>query len=98
EVSQLLSNGFAGHLGGMLAASRIFQIILPGTLAVSPGLLSACEIMEYIQKLFGVFSGLVEQGNVLGITDIRRCAGGVHDHCAAVSASSRVVIRVIIVI
>ena len=34
--------------------------------------------------------------NVLGITDIGRCTGGVHDHCAAISASSWVAIRVII--
>ena len=57
----------------MLAASCVFQVILPGTMAVSPGLLSVCGIMENVQKLLGVFSGLVEQGNILGITDIRRC-------------------------
>ena len=82
----------------MLAASGVFQVIFPGTLAVSPGLLPICGIMENIQNLLGVFSGLVEQGNILGITDIRRCAGSVHDHGAAVSASSSMGVRVIIVI
>ena len=56
----------------MLAASCVFQVILPGTLAVSAGLLPICGIMENIQKLLGVLSGLIEQRNVLGVTDIGR--------------------------
>ena len=51
-----------------------------------------------IQKLLGAFSGLIEPGNILRITDIGRCAGGVHDHSAAVSASSRMIVRVVILI
>ena len=98
EVSQLLSNGFAGHFCGMFTASYVFQVIFPGALAVSSGLLSFCGIMEDIQKLLGAFSGLIEQGNILRITDIGRCAGGVHDHSAAVSASSRMIVRVVILI
>ena len=98
EVGQLFSNGFAGHLGSMLAASGVFQVILPGALAVGAGLLSLCGIMENIQKLLGVLSGLVEQGNVLGIPDIGRCAGGVYDHSTAVAASSRTLIRVIVIL
>lgn len=98
EVSQLLSNGFAGHFCGMFTASYVFQVIFPGALAVSSGLLSVRGIMEDIQKLLGAFSGLIEQGNILRITDIGRCAGGVHDHSAAVSASSWLAVRIIIVI
>ena len=82
----------------MLTASGVFQVIFPGTLTISARLLSVCGIMKSIQKLLGVFSGLIEQRNVLGITDIGRCAGGVHDHSAAVSASSRMIVRVVILI
>ena len=98
EIGQLLSNGFAGHFCGVFATSHIFQVIFPGALAVSSGLLSVRGIMEDIQKLLGAFSGLIEQGNILRITDIGRCAGGVHDHSAAVSASSRMIVRVVILI
>lgn len=98
EVSQLFSNCFAGHLGGMLAASCVFQVIFPGALAVSAGLLPVCRIMENIQKFLGVLSGLIDQRNVLGIPDIGRCTGGVYDHSAAVAASSRTVIRVIVIL
>lgn len=98
EVSQLLSNGFAGHFCVMFTASYVFHVIFPGALAVSSGLLSVRGIMEDIQKLLGAFSGLIEQGNILRITDIGRCAGGVHDHSAAVSASSRMIVRVVILI
>ena len=98
EVSQLLSNGFAGHFCGMFTASYVFQLIFPGALAVSSGLLSVRGIVKNIQKRFGVLPGLVEQGNILRITDIGRRAGGVHDHSAAVSASSRLAVRIIIVI
>ena len=81
-----------------LAASCVFQVILPGTLAVSAGFLPICGIMENIQELLGILPSLIEQRNVLGITDIGRSTGGVHDHSAAVSASSWIVVRVIIVI
>ena len=33
KIAQLFSNGFAGHLGSMLAASGIFQVVFPGALA-----------------------------------------------------------------
>ena len=98
EIGQLLSNGFAGHFCGAFATSHIFQVIFPGALAVSSGLLSVRGIMEDILKLLGAFSGLIEQRNILRITDIGRCAGGVHDHSAAVSASSRMIVRVVILI
>ena len=98
EVGQLFSNGFAGHLEGMLAASGVFHIVLPGTFAVAAGLLPVRGIMENIQKLLGVLSGLIEQGNILRIPDIGRCTGGVYDHSAAVAASSRTAIRVIFIL
>ena len=98
EISQLLSDCFAGHLGGMLATSCVFQVIFPGTLAVSAWLLPIRGIMEIIQKRLGVLSGLIEKRNILGITDIGRCTGGVHNHGAAVSACSWMIARVIIVI
>ena len=98
EVSQLLSNGFAGHFRGMFTASCVFQVIFPGAFAVGSRLLSARGIVKSVQKLFSVLPGLVEQGNILRITDIGRRAGGVHDHSAAVSASSRLAVRIIIVI
>lgn len=65
EVGQLLSNGFAGHLGGMLAASGVFQVIFPGAFAVGAGLLAIGRIMQNVQKLFRVLSGFVEQGDIL---------------------------------
>ena len=33
-----------------------------------------------MQFVFRVLTGLIEQRRVLGIADVRRCAGGVHDH------------------
>ena len=98
EVSQLLPNGFAGHFCGVFATSHIFQVIFPGAFTVGLRLLSVCGIVKNIQKRFGVLPGLVEQGNILRITDIGRRAGGVHNHSAAVSASSRLTVRIIIVI
>lgn len=98
EITQLFSNGFAGHFDGVFAASCVFQVIFPGTFAVGSRLLSVCGIVKNIQKRFGVLPGLVEQGNTLRITDIGRRAGGVHNHSAAVSASSRTVIRVIVIL
>ena len=61
EITQLFPNCFAGHFGSMLAASCVFQVILPSTLAVSARLLPIRGIMENIQKLLGIFSGLIEQ-------------------------------------
>ena len=98
EVSQLLPNGFAGHFRGVFTASCVFQVIFPGAFAVGSRLLSVRGIVKNIQKRFGVLPGLVEQGNILRITDIGRRAGGVHDHSAAVSAGSRLTVRIIIVI
>ena len=98
EIAQLLSNGFAGHFCGVFAASCVLQVVFPGALAVGAGLLSFCRVMEHVQELLGVLSGLVEQGNVLGIPDIGGRTGGVHDHSAAVSTSSRSIIRVIVIL
>ena len=98
EVSQLLPNGFAGHFRGVFTASCVFQVIFPGAFAVGSRLLSVRGTVKNIQKRFGVLPGLVEQGNILRITDIGRRAGGVHDHRAAVSAGSRLTVRIIIVI
>ena len=98
EVSQLLPNGFAGHFRGVFTASCVFQVIFPGAFAVGSRLLSVRRIVKNVQKRFGVLSGLVEQGNILRITDIGRRAGGVYDHSAAVSASSRLAVRIFIVI
>ena len=69
-----------------IAASGVFQIILPGALAVGAGLLSLYGIMENIQKLFGVLSGFVKKGNILRIPHVRRSTGGVHNHGTAVAA------------
>ena len=98
EVSQLLPNGFAGHFRGVFTASCVFQVIFPGAFTVRSRLLSVRGIVKNIQKRFGVLPGHVEQGNILRITDIGRRTGGVHDHSAAVSASSRLAVRIIIVI
>ena len=97
-VSQLLPNGFAGHFRGVFTASCVFQVIFPGAFAVGSRLLSVRGIVKNVQKRFGVLPGLVEQGNILRITDIGRRAGGVHDHSAAVSAGSRLAVRIIIVV
>ena len=53
--------------------------------------------MEHVQKLLGVLSCLTEQRNALGIPDVGRCAGGVHDHGAAVAARTGSIVRIIIV-
>ena len=98
EVSQLLPNGFAGHFRDVFTASCVFQVIFPGAFAVRSRLLSVRGIVKNIQKRFAVLPGLVEQGNILRITDIGRRAGGVHDHSASVSAGSRLAVRIIIVI
>ena len=96
EIAQLLSNGFAGHFCGVFAASDIFQIIFPGALAVGAGFLPVCRIMENIQKFFSVFSGFVEQGNILGIPNVEGRTGGIYNHGTAISPRSWGIVRVII--
>ena len=59
EVSQLLSNGFAGHFRGVFTASCVFQVIFPGAFAVGSRLLSVRGTVKNIQKRFGVLPGLV---------------------------------------
>ena len=54
KVTQLFSNGFAGHFAVCLR-HLVFQVILPGALAVSAGLLSLRGVMEDIQKFFQRF-------------------------------------------
>ena len=98
KIRQLFSNRFARHFCSMFAAFCVLQIVFPGALAVGAGLLPVRRIMENIQKLFGVLSGLVEQGNILGIPDIGRCTSGIYDHSTAVAASSRTAIRVIVIL
>ena len=88
------STGFpAFSLRGVFTASCVFQVIFPGAFAVGSRLLSVRGIVKNIQKRFGVLPGLVEQGNILRISDIGRRAGGVHDHSAAVSAGSRLAVK-----
>ena len=52
EVSQLLSNGFAGHFCGVFTASCVFQVIFPGAFAVGSRLLSVRGIVEEHPKAF----------------------------------------------
>ena len=82
----------------MFTASCVFQVIFPGAFAVGARLLSVRGIVKNIQKRFGVLPGLVEQGNILRISDIGRRTGGVHDHSAAVSAGSRLAVRIIVIL
>ena len=96
KVAQLFSDGFTGRFRCVFATSCVFQVIFPGTLAVGARFLTIRGIMENIQKLLSVLSGLVEQRDVLRIADVRRCTSGVHNHGAAVAACSRTAIRVII--
>ena len=82
----------------MFTASCVFQVIFSGAFTVGSRLLSVRGIVKNIQKRFGVLPGLVEQRNILRISDIGRCAGGVHDHSAAVSAGSRLAVRIIVIL
>ena len=54
--------------------------------------------MENIQQLLSIFSGFIQKGNILGIPDIGRCAGGIHDYRAAVPSTIGLVIILVIVI
>ena len=98
QIVQLLPNGFTGHLCGVFAAADILQIVFPGSFAIGTGLLAVGGAVENIQQLLSIFSGFIQKGNILGIPDIGRCAGGVHDHSAAVSASSRLAVRIIVIL
>lgn len=59
---------------------------------------SISRIMKSIRNLLDVLSSPGEQRNILGLTNIGRCVGGVHDYSAAVSASFWMVAKIIIVI
>jgi len=98
EVGQLPANGFAGRFCGMLAASCVFQVIFAGPLTVGTGLFAVGRVMKNIKELFGILSGLVQQGHVLRIPDVGGGTGGIHDHVAAVAAASRMVVRIIVVV
>lgn len=69
-----------GQLRRVLTGSRILQIVFSGTLAVGAGFPAILRFVEHIHQLFR----LVEQGNILGILDIRRRTGRVYDERAAV--------------
>lgn len=89
---------FLGHSNSQSKAN-LPQVYVPMTRfwAICRAGFTICEIMENIQKLLDALSGLIEQKNVLGIPNIRRCAGGVHDYSTTITASSWVVVRVIVV-
>ena len=97
EITKLLPNGFTGHFCSMFAASGVFQIIFSGALAIGAGLLAIRRVMQAVQKLFCVFPGLVEQGNILRVPDMRRGAGSVHDHGTSVAASPRTFVPIVII-
>ena len=80
----MLSNGFTGHFHGEFTASCVFQVIFLGAFAVGSRFLFIRGIVKNLQKPFGVLPSLVEQRNVLRITDIGQRAGGAHDHSTAV--------------
>ena len=65
EVTQLFSNGFAGRFSGIVAASRVFQVISLSVSGVGMGFLSLRRITKEIQRFFSVFSDLIEQWNIL---------------------------------
>ena len=70
----------------MLAAADILQVVFSSALAVCTWLLAVGRVVEKIQQLFGVFSGFIQQGNILGIPDIGQSAGGIYYHGTAISA------------
>ena len=82
----------------MFAASAVFQIILSGALAVGAGLLPIRRVMEAVQQLFGVFSGFIEQGNILRVSDMRRRTGSVCDHGTTVAAGSGTLIFIVVLL
>ena len=98
QIVQLLPNGFTGHLCGVFAAADILQIVFPGSFAIGTGLLAVGGAVENIQQLLSIFSGFIQKGNILGIPDIGRCAGGIHDYRAAVPSTIGLVIILVIVI
>ena len=86
QIVQLFSNGFACHFCGVLAAADILQVFFSSALAVGTWLLTVGRAMEHIQHFFSVFSGFIQQGNILGISDIGRSAGSIYYHGTAISA------------
>lgn len=75
----------------MFPVPCVFQVVLPGTLAVSTGLLAINRGMKIVWKFFCVFSGLVQQGHILRKPNVGRYAGGIHDYSAAVAADPRMI-------
>ena len=51
--------------------------------------------MQDIQQLFGVFSGFIEQGNILRVPDMRGCTGSVSNHGTTVAAGSGTLIPIV---
>ena len=86
QIVQLFSNGLACHFCGVLAAADILQVFFSSALAVGTWLLTVGRAVEHIQQFFSVFSGFIQQGNILGISDIGRSAGGIYYHGTAISA------------
>lgn len=82
----------------MFAAADILQIVFPGSFAIGTGLLAVGGAVGNIQQLLSIFSGFIQKGNILGIPDIGRCAGGIHDYRAAVPSTIGLVIILVIVI
>jgi len=56
---------------GMFAASGVFQIVFSGSLAIGgAGLLVIGRFVENVQQLLRIFSGLIEQRDILRIADV----------------------------
>ena len=71
--------------GGLLSA--YLQIVFSGSFAIGTGLLAIGGAVENIQQLLSIFSGFIQKGNILGIPDMGRCAGGIHDYRVAVPST-----------
>ena len=72
----------------MLAAADILQTVFSGTLAIAARLLAVSGVVENIQQFFSIFPCFIEQRDILGIPNIGRYAGGIHDHCTAVPTAA----------
>ena len=70
---------------GAIEHTRFFHQILVSTLAIGAGLLCARSV-QLINQRFGMFPRLIQKARVCGILDLRWCAGGIHNHGAAVPA------------
>lgn len=60
------------------------QEILPGALAIHPGLLLPASLAQLIRGFLRSLPRVVEQIHILRVSNIRRTAGGVQDQCSAV--------------